>query len=63
MAAAVIAVSGFIFLGKDNFKSIFSGKSCARVVTPAWNPETGELNDFPTPCDVPEGWETVEYAE
>ena len=30
--------------------------SCIQVITPARNPQTGETRDFPTPCDVPEGW-------
>ena len=29
---------------------------CIQVITPARNPATGEVRDFPTPCDVPEGW-------
>lgn len=29
---------------------------CIQVITPARNPQTGEIRDFPTPCDVPEGW-------
>lgn len=29
---------------------------CIQVITPARNPQTGEVIDFPTPCDVPEGW-------
>lgn len=29
---------------------------CAQVITHAYNPTTGEEMDFPTPCDVPEGW-------
>jgi len=33
---------------------------CADVITPAQNPETGECREFPTPCDVPEGWVTVD---
>lgn len=32
---------------------------CIQIITPARNPETGELRDFPTPCDVPEGWEVI----
>ena len=32
---------------------------CIQVITPARNLETGETRDFPTPCDVPEGWETI----
>ena len=33
-----------------------SDQPCIQVITPARNPETGEVKDFPTPCDVPEGW-------
>jgi hypothetical protein len=33
---------------------------CIQVITPAKNPQTGEVRDFPTPCDVPEGWEKTE---
>ena len=29
---------------------------CIQVITPARNLQTGEIRDFPTPCDVPEGW-------
>jgi hypothetical protein len=29
---------------------------CIQVITPAYNSTTGEVKDFPTPCDVPEGW-------
>jgi len=32
---------------------------CIQVITPARNPQTGEVRDFPTPCDVPENWEPV----
>lgn len=31
---------------------------CAQVITFGQNPETLEWEMFPTPCDVPEGWET-----
>lgn len=34
-------------------------RTCAQVVTHAQNPQTGECKNFPTPCGVPEGWETV----
>lgn len=36
------------------------GIVCIQVITPAKNEETGECKEFPTPCDVPEGWEKVE---
>jgi hypothetical protein len=29
---------------------------CAQVITPAKDPDTGLVSDFPTPCDVPENW-------
>lgn len=29
---------------------------CIQVITPARNPHSGEVREFPTPCDVPEGW-------
>lgn len=36
-----------------------SGTACIQVITPAKNVKTGEVRDFPTPCDVPEGWEKI----
>ncbi|MDA2936296.1 DUF5667 domain-containing protein [Patescibacteria group bacterium AH-259-L05] len=36
---------------------------CIQVITPAKNPKTGECKNFPTPCDVPEHWETVDRCE
>lgn len=44
-------VSTFKFLGGE--------VACIQVITPARNPETEETRDFPTPCDVPEGWEII----
>ncbi len=35
------------------------GAICAQVITSAKNPDTGEVVDYATPCDVPEGWEVV----
>ncbi|HAO81477.1 MAG: hypothetical protein UV57_C0004G0016 [Parcubacteria group bacterium GW2011_GWD2_43_10] len=32
---------------------------CIQVITPAENTITGEIKDFPTPCEVPEGWEII----
>ena len=32
---------------------------CAEVITPAKNPDTQEIRDFPTPCDIPEGWQII----
>ncbi|MER3570391.1 MAG: hypothetical protein C4348_02210, partial [Patescibacteria group bacterium] len=36
---------------------------CIQVITPAKNPLTGECREFPTPCDVPPGWEKVESCK
>ncbi len=33
--------------------------ACIQVLAPARNPLTGECRVFPTPCDVPPGWQTV----
>lgn len=40
--------------GGDNNK-----QACIQVITRARNPQTGEEKDFPTPCDMPEGWAEV----
>ena len=32
---------------------------CIQVITPARNTLTGEIKEFPTPCDVPQGWEII----
>lgn len=32
---------------------------CIQVITNARNPFTGECRAFPTPCDVPSGWQVV----
>lgn len=44
------------FVSEDEKES----EICIQVITPARNPKTGEIRDFPTPCDVPEGWEKIE---
>ena len=40
-------------------KSEDKGIVCIQVITRARNPMTGEEKDFPTPCDVPKGWEKI----
>jgi YD repeat-containing protein len=34
------------------------GMNCTQVITHAYNPMTGEEKDYPTPCDIPDGWIT-----
>lgn len=55
-------LSTFKFLGEVTPTPVPVGEpeACVQVVTPAKNPATGECQEFPTPCDVPEGWEKVE---
>ena len=36
---------------------------CAQVMTPARDPSTGDCVVYPTPCDVPEGWDIVESCQ
>jgi hypothetical protein len=35
-------------------------RACIQVITPAVNPATGEIREFPTPCDVPDTWERIQ---
>lgn len=37
------------------------GKICIQVITKARNPTTGQVKTFPTPCDVPLGWQICDY--
>lgn len=39
--------------GSDDF--------CAQVLTYGQNPDTGEWETFPTPCDVPDGWASAPH--
>ena len=32
---------------------------CTQVISKARNPQSGEIREFPTPCDVPQGWEKM----
>ena len=44
---------------------IVSGKEqvCDAAVSPARNPFTQEIREFPTPCHIPFGWEALEVGE
>lgn len=35
-----------------------NGGACIAVISYAINPETGACQQFPTPCDIPAGWQT-----
>jgi hypothetical protein len=32
---------------------------CTQVITSARNPVTGQIKEYPTPCDVPPTWEVI----
>jgi len=36
--------------------------TCIQAIAPARNPLTNECRSFPTPCDVPEGWQRVNFC-
>ncbi len=40
--------------------SVGDDSPCAQVITPARDLNTGECIEYPTPCDVPDGWDVVE---
>lgn len=44
----------------EPLKKADEGEYCAKVITPARNPETGDIQEFPTTCSVPAGWELIE---
>ena len=35
---------------------------CIQVITAGKNKLTGEIKDFPSPCDIPEGWEIIDTS-
>lgn len=36
---------------------------CIQVIASARNRATGEVRTFPTPCDIPEGWDPLPFGE
>jgi hypothetical protein len=50
----------FFLLRLLPIKNLPKPSYCIQVITPAKNPLTGECKEFPTPCDVPPGWQKVE---
>jgi hypothetical protein len=43
-----------------NAKQEVMDPACMKVITPARNPKTGDIQEFPTTCSVPEGWLVIE---
>lgn len=56
LAMLFIAAVGFIYKWQYG-QPAQNSQICIQVITTAKNPQTGEIKEFPTPCDVPEGWE------
>lgn len=70
LVIAGIAIVGYFVAAKTqnwwpfaNSGQRDDGQICIQVITRAKNPKTGEIKDFPTPCDVPEGWEVVSPSD
>jgi len=53
LALALLIGGGYVLYTKQIADD---GEFCIQVVTSATNPETGEVKEFPTPCDVPDRW-------
>ncbi|MBI4468620.1 MAG: hypothetical protein HY650_04780 [Acidobacteria bacterium] len=61
LPVCVSAMNMLLAEGKFTNQVVSSPPSgpCIPVISPARNPLTGLCRIFPTPCDVPEGWERV----
>ena len=62
VVVVALAVFGFYLLNSYIYKQkqADNGEDCPQVLTDARDPETGEIHTFPTPCDIPEGWDRLE---
>lgn len=59
VGAAIVAGVYWWQYGQDRSQD----EVCIQVIQRARNPQTGEIRDFSTPCDVPEGWEKISSEE
>lgn len=48
---------------KEKLQPPSNNEFCIQVITPAKNPQTGQCKEYPTPCDVPQGWEKVDSCD
>lgn len=55
--AAILAFSPLALYAEDEIKK--EPSFCIQVIAPARNRATGEVKEFPTPCDIPDGWEAL----
>lgn len=59
---AAVLLAGLLYgerFRKQREQARENAEICIQVITPARNIKTGEIRDFPTPCDVPVGWEKI----
>ncbi|MDO8495886.1 MAG: hypothetical protein Q7S43_00325 [bacterium] len=54
-----IASLPYIIRSADKIMYSSGRMNCIQVITRARQPKSGEIRDFPTPCDVPDGWEKI----
>jgi hypothetical protein len=62
VTVGLVLVFANLFLQEEQTFSRDDSAVCAQVITPGRNPQTGEVRDFKTPCDVPKGWDTLEVG-
>jgi hypothetical protein len=57
----LVTVEGTLKVNTILVEKVYLARStCIQVITPAKNPLTGECREFPTPCNVPPGWQKVD---
>lgn len=60
LLVCILVVVGYLSEQSSETPGVPNDVVCAQVITPALDPETGDIVEFPTPCDVPEGWMVVQ---
>lgn len=58
IAAFIVAIPYIVML-IDKARYSAERINCVQVITPAKHLKSGEIRDFPTPCDVPAGWQKI----
>lgn len=58
-----VTISELVMINASEYGDAYNPqKICIQVITSAKNPSTEETKQFPTPCDVPVGWEVISEA-
>jgi len=60
MAIAILILVAWHSIPTNALDSGEHNEVCIQVITEAREPSTGKVYEFPTPCDVPEGWDVLE---